>query len=123
MPLCLRYASAAKRNEIFLAEARSAVREGKSLVNFLMTDWQSESIEEFELVRWRIDKAVSSASSSMLNADLVSSNEPCDMCMVKMGRFIQFGDLLIMTSPAVPVKVGELCVMCAHLVPASDHDP
>ena len=75
------------------------------------------------MVRCRIDRAVSNANSSMLNSELVSSNEPCDMCMVKMGRFIQSGDLLIMTSPAVPVKVGELCVMCAHLFPASDHEP
>lgn len=74
-------------------------------------------------MRWRIDRAVSNANSSMLNAELVSSNDPCEMCKVRMGKFIQSSDLLIMTSPAVPVKVGELCVMCAHLVPASDHEP
>ena len=36
---------------------------------------------------------------------------------------MQLSALLIITSPAEPVYVGELCVIWSHAGPVSDHDP
>jgi len=60
---------------------------------------------------------------SMLYADVALMSDPLYIWSVRIGRSIQLSALMIITSPAEPVYVGELCVIWFHAGLNSDHDP
>ena len=123
VPSCLRCFRAADIIGTSFAEALRDVVVWSSLLSFLTADSQSECIVVFTLVCWNMESAVRIARISMLNAPVDSSEIPLFICSAMMGRSIQLSALLMITKPAVPLKVGEFCMIWEKIGFVGVHDP